>query len=157
METSPDAKLSKKQRSAFAIASGAAAQVIKRRFRVLSLARDAYAKLAKNEDALEEVKEDLRALTRYARAWAKREYRAVPWRSLLYAVAGLIYFVNPIDLVPDALLGIGFIDDVAVIGFVAGALRKDLNDFRDWETGEAAPTRLRTDARKSLPESARQA
>ena len=157
METSSDAKLSRKQRSAFAVARRAAAQVIKRRFRVLSLARDAYGKLAKNEDALDEVKDDLRALTRYARAWAKREYRAVPWRSLLYAVAGLIYFVNPIDLVPDALLGIGFVDDVAVIGFVAGALRKDLNSFRDWETGEAAPTRLGTDARQSLPESARQA
>ena len=157
MVNTPDAKLSRKQRSAFAVARRAAAQVIKRRFRVLSLARDAYAKLVQNEDALNEVKHDIRTLTRYARAWARREYRAVPWRSLLYAVAGLIYFVNPIDLVPDALLGIGFVDDVAVIGFVAGALRKDLSTFRAWETGLAAPARLNADTRAALPEPEKQA
>lgn len=139
METRPDAHLSKKQRSAFNVARRAALGVVKRRFRVLGLARDAYVKLTKNEDALKEVQGDLRTLTRYARAWAKREYRAMPWKSLLYAVAALVYFVNPIDLVPDALAGLGFVDDVAVIGFVANAIRKDLENFRAWEAGEAAP------------------
>lgn len=142
METTPDAALTGKQRSAFGIAKKAALGVIKRRFRVLSLARDAYIKLRKNEDALENVKGDLRTLTRYAKAWAKQEYRAVPWKSLLYAVAALIYFVNPIDLVPDAILGLGFVDDVAVIGFVANAIRQDLSDFKVWEKGEAAPVEL---------------
>ena len=138
MASSPDA-LTGKQRSAFEVAKKAAFGVIKRRFRVLALARDAYAKLLKNEDAVAEVKGDLRTLVRYAKAWATREYRAVPWKSLLYAVAALIYFVNPIDLVPDFVLGLGFVDDVAVIGFVANALRQDLGAFKAWEEGEAAP------------------
>ena len=142
METTPDAALTGKQRSAFGVAKKAALGVIKRRFRVLALARDAYVKLRKHEDALGDVKGDLRTLMRYAQAWAKREYRAVPWKSLLYAVAALIYFVNPIDLVPDFVLGLGFVDDVAVIGFVANALRQDLSDFKAWEAGEAAPARL---------------
>ena len=59
--------------------------------------------------------------------------RTLPWRSAFYSVAALIYFLNPVDLIPDALIGIGFIDDVAVIGAVVNAIRKDLDGFVSWE------------------------
>jgi len=111
----------------------AAGQVLRRRLRLFRLIRHAHAKLTRNERSVARVGGDLHALVRLTRRWARREYRAVPWRSMLYTVAALLYFVNPLDALPDALVGLGFVDDVAVIGAVVKAIRKDLDAFRRWE------------------------
>ena len=69
-----------------------------------------------------------RLLTHYVR----RDYTAVPWRSVVLIAAALIYFISPIDLIPDFLFG-GMVDDVAVIGAVLRAVRTDLERFMAWE------------------------
>ena len=132
-ENTPEPQLDEKQQKAFGLAKRSAKQVLRRRFRVLRLVRDAYAKLFSNEQALTKVREDLGVMLRLSKSWAKREYRHVPWKSLLYAVAAIVYFVNPIDLIPDAIAGLGFVDDVAVIGAVVAAIRNDLEQFLSWE------------------------
>lgn len=136
METPPEVALPLDHRRAFEIAREAATHVIHRRTRLLRLAHQSFSKLSRNESTLFRVKEDLRAMIRMANAWAYRRYRGVPWRSMLYTIAALIYFVNPIDLIPDALIGLGFVDDLAVLGAVLGAIRKDLDHFVAWETAE---------------------
>lgn len=67
------------------------------------------------------------------RGWATREYTEIPWKTLLYAVAALAYFVNPLDAVPDALFMLGLVDDVAVVTAVVSALHDDLQAFSLWE------------------------
>ena len=135
----PEARLSERQARAFSVAKRAAQQVIRRRLRVLHLVRDAYGKLFKKEEALGKVKDDLLVMMRMARSWARREYRSVPWKSLLYVVAAIVYFVNPVDLIPDVIAGLGFVDDVAVIGAVVAAVRNDLDAFTGWETQRQLP------------------
>lgn len=129
----PASELPSKQRQALQRARRAAVQVIQRRFRLLRLIRDAYAKLSTRSSALDRVRDDLRTILRLAQAWARREYRAIPWKSLVYAVAAVIYFVNPVDVIPDVLVGIGFIDDAAVIGAVIRSIHNDLVAFQQWE------------------------
>lgn len=129
--------LSKAQRSAFDRALQAARRIIHRRLRLLRLARVAYAKLTENENALGRARSDTWHLIRMVRAWARREYTAIPWRALLYIVGALIYFVNPIDLIPDAIVGIGFLDDAAVVAAVMRALRGDVDAFLAWEATRA--------------------
>ena len=76
-------------------------------------------------------------LARLVRAWAKGQYREAPWKSVLYATAALLYFLNPADLIPDTLLVIGFVDDAAVVAAVVRALHKDLRRFERWEAEQA--------------------
>ncbi len=38
-----------------------------------------------------------------------------PWEIVISMVAALIYFVTPIDVIPDVIPGIGFCDDIAVL------------------------------------------
>ena len=133
MEARIESRLTKSQRRAFDLARKAAQDVLRRKFRLLNLVRDASRKLINNEPSLKRVREDLRVLMRLARSWARREYRALPWKSILYAVAALVYFVNPVDLIPDALVGIGFVDDMAVVAAVVRAIRDDLEQFMAWE------------------------
>jgi len=79
--------------------------------------------------------DDLKTLQRMLRASINGSYKQVPWLSLLMLVAGLLYFLNPLDLIPDFILTIGFIDDVTVIGMLVHSLNSDLKAFREWEQG----------------------
>ncbi len=41
-----------------------------------------------------------------------------PFKVRLTLIGALAYFVLPIDVIPDALLGIGFADDLALLTYV---------------------------------------
>lgn len=110
----------------------AAKRVLQRRFRVLLLVRDAYTRMSDHASALKGMQHDLRLLLQMMSAWARRSYQRVPWSVLLLTTGAVIYFVAPVDLIPDALIGIGFVDDVAVVSMVVRAVRKELDRFETW-------------------------
>lgn len=45
-------------------------------------------------------------------------------------LAGLAYFAQPQDLIPDAVPGLGFLDDAIMIKIVEGEFRHDLEGYR---------------------------
>jgi uncharacterized membrane protein YkvA (DUF1232 family) len=61
-----------------------------------------------------------------------------PTRSRLTLVAALAYFVSPFDLVPDMILGLGFLDDASVLAAALAAVRSSIKD----EHREAARSAL---------------
>lgn len=130
-EQSPD--LTPHQQKGLRRARKKASQFLEERDRTLQLASKAYKKLNKDPNRLAQVRGEVGTMTRLVRAWARRHYRRVPWRALLYTVAALLYFVNPADVIPDALLGIGFVDDLAVLTAVIKAVREELDAFVAWE------------------------
>lgn len=77
-------------------------------------------------------REQLKTLLALLRAYASGEYRQVSSRSLITIVAAVLYFVVPMDLVPDFLLGLGLVDDAAVIGYVFSVLGAELRAFERW-------------------------
>jgi len=84
------------------------------------------------------VRNDAAALVRMARAVAAGRYRALPKRSLVAVVAALLYFLDPLDVIPDFVPLVGLADDAAVLFWVASRLRKDLDAFLGWESGDGA-------------------
>jgi uncharacterized membrane protein YkvA (DUF1232 family) len=87
----------------------------------------------KNKGPLGEVWRYLTALIRLTRAYFSKQYTDVPWQTIVLAIAALIYFVSPIDLIPDFIPVVGFVDDVAVISFVVASIKADLDNFLEWE------------------------
>ncbi len=87
----------------------------------------------------------LNSLLALLKAYASGEYRAVSTRAIISIVAALLYFVVPMDLVPDFLLVLGLVDDAAVIGYVFTILRAEVADFEDWRV--AQPTTSGGDSR----------
>lgn len=81
----------------------------------------------------------LSLLGRLVKAYASGEYRAIPWKSLVSIVAVLLYFVNPIDLIPDFLPLIGLADDVALTLWLFNSVNKDLVAFEAWEKTRTVP------------------
>ncbi len=66
-------------------------------------------------------------------------YRQIPWHSLAIGGAALLYAASPADVLPDALLGIGALDDIVVAAIAARVLRKDLKaycEFKGYAVGE---------------------
>lgn len=80
------------------------------------------------------VRGQLGLLTRLLKAYASGEYRAVPWNTLVRMIAVLIYFVSPIDFIPDLLPIVGLTDDIALLMWLFGAVKGDLDKFEQWES-----------------------
>lgn len=72
-------------------------------------------------------------LVRLVRAYASGEYRKLPWKSLVSIVGVLIYFVSPLDFIPDFLPIVGMADDLALILWLFKTLGDDLDAFSQWE------------------------
>lgn len=78
---------------------------------------------------------------------------AVPYKALI--IAALLYLMSPLDLVPDFLLGVGFVDDVAVLTAVIAFLQHQLDKAqtrcaRQGRSCDSCPLRVKT----ASPESA---
>ncbi len=96
------------------------------------------------------VRDDLNLLLGLCAAWWRGEYRAVRRQALLSVVAALLYFLAPLDMVPDWLPGAGLLDDLAVLAWVMRTWAAELDAYRAWR--EARPAEQLKQA-EALPRS----
>lgn len=82
---------------------------------------------------------DLILLASLLRDWVTGRYRTVPWGTLLTITGALVYFLMPLDAIPDPIVALGLIDDVAVISRTLKLTRTDLDRYQQWrnEQGDA--------------------
>lgn len=107
----------------------------RRVLRSASLARLASAvaqALRRGKPGLGWLRDELATLARLVRDVAARRYRAFPRRSLVAVVAGMLYFLNPLDVVMDVIPLLGLADDVVVLSWVLQQVRRDLDAYRAW-------------------------
>lgn len=83
----------------------------------------------------DEIKTDLRTVFSLVGDYLHGNYKKVSKTSLLLIIGSLLYLLNPMDLVPDFLLGIGFLDDLAVFSYMIKKIRKELDKYRKWKDG----------------------
>jgi uncharacterized membrane protein YkvA (DUF1232 family) len=75
----------------------------------------------------------LMTMLRLMRAYASGRYREIPWQSLVTIIVAVIYFVSPVDFIPDFIPVIGDLDDALVVHFAIQAVKGDLDAFTEWE------------------------
>lgn len=98
-----------------------------------NLFKSALGKAVSNKNSLGDAKDQVTLLVAFVKAWYRKEYRSVSKSTILSVVAALVYFVSPIDLIPDFILGLGLVDDIAVLGFAYKRVSKDLEKFKLWK------------------------
>lgn len=96
--------------------------------------------LRDNSDEMQDFQRYVGTFNRMIKAYSTKEYQKVPWKTLLLAVAGIIYFVSPLDLIPDFIPVIGYLDDISVLLWIANSAKSDLEDFEEWEETFAETT-----------------
>ena len=60
-------------------------------------------------------------------------YKEVPWGTIAAIVVALLYFVSPIDLIPDFIPVAGYIDDAFVISLAMKFIKDDIERYREWK------------------------
>jgi uncharacterized membrane protein YkvA (DUF1232 family) len=73
-------------------------------------------------------------MLRLIRAYYRGEYHHVKIANLVLIIAAIIYVLDPWDLIPDWIPGLGFIDDATILAFAVQKTRDTLDDFTDWES-----------------------
>ncbi|MHB8863938.1 MAG: YkvA family protein, partial [Pirellulaceae bacterium] len=66
-----------------------------------------------------------RVVAQAAELWAKRSQ--LRKTDVVYLAAALLYFISPLDAVPDIIPGIGYIDDAFVVSAVVGLVLRGLS------------------------------
>jgi uncharacterized membrane protein YkvA (DUF1232 family) len=56
-----------------------------------------------------------------------------PKKTAIALIFSFFYLINPIDIAPDILPLIGFVDDIAVFTFAANFIKDDLEKYRIWK------------------------
>jgi uncharacterized membrane protein YkvA (DUF1232 family) len=117
----------------FSDATGKAEKIVEDKEKTQEVLNKATEKAHKVKGALEKVWESLTLMFGLVSSWVKGDYRDVPVGSIIAIIAALIYLICPIDVIPDFIPGIGFIDDVFVIGLVVAQVAKDLEKYKIWK------------------------
>lgn len=86
---------------------------------------------AKKKGPLEELGENLQLLFGIIRDWASGKYTEVPIGSIVAIIIGLLYFVSPVDLIPEFIPG-GLVDDAVVLGLIIKQVSSDLERYKHW-------------------------
>jgi len=89
-------------------------------------------KLEKASPALKQILENLRDLYSLFNDSLKGRYKLHPV-TLGIIGGGLLYFMIPIDFIPDVLPLIGFLDDLAVLTTIINSIQGELVEYRRWK------------------------
>ena len=81
-------------------------------------------------------KDDLQTLIYLLRDWNRGVYTNVRPKTILLVVAALLYFLSPLDTIPDFLGPMGFTDDAAVVLFVFSMIKDEISHYRDWRSNK---------------------
>lgn len=98
---------------------------------IISLTTKAYKKFNKEKISTETDK--FKTLISLVKDYSKGNYRQVSKKTIFYLIAAILYFVNPLDFIPDFIFGIGFIDDLSVLGFTYKKFSDELKKYKEWK------------------------
>mgnify|MGYP002510007270 CR=1 FL=1 len=82
---------------------------------------------------------DVPTLCLIVKDYVQGNYKEIPLATMAMLVVALVYFVSPIDLIPDVIPIIGQVDDAVVIAIAVGAAHNDLAKYKEWKGLDSDP------------------
>ena len=104
----------------------------------------------KDSSHLERFTKDLMLFMSLLKDYYKGNYRDIPYKTISAGVVGLLYTLNPIDIIPDFIPFIGHIDDALVLTFCLKLIEKDLQKYQMWKKSQTAVKTATNLKKKSL-------
>ncbi|RDK89329.1 YkvA family protein [Marinirhabdus gelatinilytica] len=115
--------------------------------KVVEVKDDDVELLLENEEQIEKKLAGANSLNKYVeigkimlgmvKDMKKGAYTSIPWFVIATIVMALLYILNPLDIVPDFIPGVGYIDDLAVLSVGIGWIETDIHKYLDWKLSQA--------------------
>ena len=68
--------------------------------------------------------------------YVQGKYTTVPYGTILAVLSALIYFLSPIDIIPDFIPLAGYLDDMAVMGLCMKMVNTDIESYDEWRRSQ---------------------
>ena len=68
--------------------------------------------------------------------YVQGKYTTVPYGTILAVLSALIYFLSPIDIIPDFIPLAGYFDDMAVMGLCMKMVNTDIESYDEWRRSQ---------------------
>lgn len=114
-----------------------ATKLLGKPFKIITILNETANKLADKESKDNKFKQlfDVAlTLVRLVRSYVTGEYRQIQTSTIISGLAVLLYVLNPIDLVPDFIPVLGFLDDLSLVSWFLGKFQLEIERFREWES-----------------------
>jgi uncharacterized membrane protein YkvA (DUF1232 family) len=79
------------------------------------------------------IREKIVTIGSLLKSYASGEYRDVEVKSLVIMIAGLVYFLSPLDFIPDFLPLLGYADDIALLTFILKSVSDEIEKYELWK------------------------
>jgi uncharacterized membrane protein YkvA (DUF1232 family) len=96
-----------------------------------------------NEDTLKtkwsklgKMKIKIKTLFQMLKDYKNKRYTETPWKSVAAIIFALLYVLNPLDLAPDFIPIIGYIDDATVLAFTLKLIEGDVEKYELWRKNQ---------------------
>ena len=150
MSTLSDKGLKLSKNALFNVFIGRATKLLGRPFKVVTVLNEVADKLSSKESQTNKFRQlfDVAlTLVRLVRSYISGEYRDIPTSTIVSGLAVLLYVLSPIDLVPDFIPVLGFLDDLSLVSWFVGKFHVEITRFREWEqTGRGQAFSISPDA-----------
>jgi uncharacterized membrane protein YkvA (DUF1232 family) len=83
--------------------------------------------------ALAKMWNDIKLMIGLIKDYTVGNYKEVPWDTIAAITGAIVYFISPIDLIPDFLPFIGYIDDALIITLALEFSSNDLAKYKKWK------------------------
>lgn len=100
---------------------------------LLRKAKKKLEKAEKDDSLMKKMVEYLQLISRMLGNYLNGKYNDTPWQTVVMMIAGLLYFITPLDAIPDFIPVAGLVDDMTVLVWLGKCFREDLANYKAWE------------------------
>ena len=97
------------------------------------LSKLVYKKIETSVQQYADVADRIKIMLRMVQSWRNKSYRNISTSSIFITIVILLYFVNPIDVLPDFIPIIGGLDDAILLAYLLKVIDKEIEKFIAWE------------------------
>ncbi len=94
---------------------------------------EAAEKAEKEKESLKGIWTRLQLLLSLLKDYFSGEYTHISKGHIVIMLAGIIYFILPVDFAPDFIPGIGYVDDAFVLSVIARQLLSVIEEYETWK------------------------